>query len=102
VAADVVICDYSTLCEEAMIAGKPVILSDFPMARVWKESIIARYMKRGLVFNASSNLGELINLALKDTELKKYCNELIQDLMPPQQGSAGVIREITARLLFDE
>jgi CDP-glycerol glycerophosphotransferase (TagB/SpsB family) len=99
-AADVVICDYSTLCEEAMIAGKPVILSDFPMERVWKESIIAKYQKRGLVFGNESNLRELIDLALSDTELMKYSSELVRDLMPPKQGYAGAICEVTKNLLW--
>jgi glycosyltransferase involved in cell wall biosynthesis len=100
-AADVVICDYSTLCEEAMIAGKPVVLSDFPMERVWKESIIARYQKRGLVFGNGSNLRELIETALSDTDLQKFSTELVGDLMPPKQGYQEVIREVTANTLSD-
>ncbi len=100
-AADVVICDYSTLCEEAMIAGKPVILSDFPVERVWKESIIARYQKRGLVFDNNSDLGGLIDQALTDTELKEYCSELVKDLIPPEQGYIEVIRDATANILLD-
>ena len=98
-AADVVICDYSTLCEEAMIAGKPVILSDFPMERVWKDSIIARYQKRGLVFDNGSNLRELIEMALTDTDLKHFSAELVKDLMPPRQGYAESICEVTKSLL---
>ena len=100
-AADVVICDYSTLCEEAMLAGKPVILSDFPMERVWKESIIARYQRRGLVFDSSSDLRKLIDLAFTDTELKEYCMALVQSLMPPKKGYVGVIREVTANILLE-
>ena len=102
IAADVVICDYSTLCEEAMLAGKSVVLSEFPEERVWKNSIIAKYQEKGPVFSNNSNLKELIEKSMADDELKKFASSLVEDLLPPKQGYDKVLVEVTQKVLNGE
>lgn len=99
VAADIVICDYSTLCEEAMLAGKPVILSDFPAERVWKNSIIAKYMKDGIVFSNESDLRALLLQCEEDTALQDYAASLVQDLLPPEDGYKAAVYNATTESL---
>ena len=99
IAADVVVCDYSTLCEEAMLAGKPVVLSDFPIHRVWKNSIIANYQRKGVIFYKDSNLKELIERSITDEALRNYSKELVNDLLPPQQGYKASVCEVTQKVL---
>jgi hypothetical protein len=99
IAADVVICDYSSLCEEAMLAGKPVIMSDFPDTRVWKDSIIRKYKEKGPVFSRDSSLEELLEQAVNDKKMTEYASELTKDLLPPEGGYAYAVRKITEELL---
>ena len=99
IAADVVICDYSSLCEEAMLAGKPVIMSDFPDERVWKHSIIRQYKDKGPVFRNDSSLEQLIEQVLNDNETKAFASELVSDLLPPKGGYAAAVRNATEEIL---
>lgn len=98
-AADVVICDYSTLCEEAMLAGKPVVLSRFMPDRVWKHSVIAEYMKRGIVFDGTGDLHDLIALALNDKDLQSFAGGLVEDLLPPKEGYGHAVVAATEKIL---
>lgn len=98
-AADVVICDYSTLCEEAMLTGKPVILSEFPADRVWKDSIIAKYKDKCPSFSNDSNLRELMERVETDSELISYAQNLVNDLLPPKEGYKETIWKVTKNVL---
>ena len=102
IAADVVICDYSSLCEEAMLAGKPIILSDFPSDRVWRHSIIAEYQKNGPTFFRDSDLRTLITKIIENEDLVDYSSSLVTDLMPPAQGYAMAVYEVTQKVLNGE
>lgn len=99
VAADIIICDYSSLCEEAMLTGKSVILSDFPASRVWKESIIAKYQKKGIIFDNNSDLRALLRQCNSDSQLSRYASSLVEDLIPPEGGYKKAVLEATERVL---
>jgi len=102
VAADLIMSDYSTLCEEGMLAGKTVLLSDFPKERVWKDSIIAKYMEVGPVFSKNSNLKALIEKSFSDTRITSFARELVKDLIPPDNDYKGCIQKTTVKLLYDD
>ena len=99
VAADMVVCDYSTLCEEAMLAGKPVLLSDFQTDRVWKNSTIAKYKERCPSFTRNSDLRMMIENVFADSELNEYAKQLAIDLLPPKGGYENAVREITQKVI---
>lgn len=101
-AADIVICDFSTLCEEAMIAGKKIILSEFPDKRVWKYSTIADYKKKGLVFGKDTDLKQMIQMCLSDERYAELCREYAKELFPPAGGYKYVVNHITKQLLEGE
>ena len=102
VASDIVICDYSTLCEEAMLAGKPVILSEFPISRVWKHSVIAEYKKCCYKFDGTNSLKELLDKVLTDDELREYAGSLVENLLPPSEGYENTVFTVTKNLLFGD
>lgn len=99
IAADIVICDYTTLCEEAFLAGKPVLLSSFSDNQVWKNSIIANYKKKAPFFSKDDDLRASIERIIDDYELKDYANSLVRDLLPPVGGYKKAVYEITKKLL---
>lgn len=91
-AADIVITDYSTLCEEAMIAGKRIVLSEFPTERVWKYSTISDFQRKGTVFHNGDNLEDVL---LRSKEGAEY--ELA--LKPPEGGYQNAVMQVTNGLL---
>ena len=98
IAADVVICDYSTFYELALIAGKKLILSDFPEKRVWKYSIARELMKVVPVFKKDSNLQQLIQQVLESEEYRcvfeKYAKELITENMSYQEKMNEIVQRL--------
>ncbi len=101
VAADIVICDFTTLCEEAMLVGKPVILSPFPLDRVWKHSTIAKYMQKGPVLKDISKLRELLKNCDND-EVRNLCKEYAEKLILQDGDYKGIIRKTVQELLEEQ
>jgi len=98
IASDIVICDYSSLHESAILLNKKIIFSDFPDTICWKHSI-ARQIKPLLprLKNATElekALSEVENLNISETvyayskelysgpgEYKNRCRGLVYDLL---------------------
>ncbi|MDD3139693.1 MAG: glycosyltransferase [Lachnospiraceae bacterium] len=99
IATDVVICDYSSLCEEAMLAGKRIILSDFPVKRVWKQSSIAKFMMDAQVFKETSNLKKMLQIALGESDYQRKYEQYAKEIMPPEEGYQKNVQLITKQLL---
>ena len=80
IASDIIICDYSSMYELAIIAEKKIILSDFPANKVWEYSIAAKVKKQLPVLKTAENLEKVLNqvknCGLAETILE-YKSELI-------------------------
>lgn len=99
VASDIVICDFTTLCEEAMIAGKPVILSEFSKERVWEKSTIAGYLEEGPVLHREEPLKDALEAVCGNEEVCKLTARYAADIMPNSAGYRKQVEQTTKQLL---
>lgn len=99
IASDVVICDYSTFYELALIAGKKLILSDFPEKRVWKHSIARELMRIVPVFKKDTNLQQLIQHVIDSDEYQRVFEKYAKELITENMSYQDKMKEIVQRLI---
>ncbi|MBR6408563.1 MAG: hypothetical protein IKS19_08305 [Clostridia bacterium] len=98
IASDVVITDFSTMSELAVLCGRKLIFSDFPKGRVWKHSMTAKLREVSPVLYDDSDLRRLLDLAVTTDvcDLQKpFKDEIFAE---PSEYNRRLI-EITKRLL---
>lgn len=99
IAADLVICDYSTFYELALLAGKKLILSEFSESRVWKNSIARELMCKIPVIHKDTNLEEVIQEVMNSNEYNVILNQYGQELVTDNKGYKETICNIVKQLL---
>lgn len=98
IAADVVLSDYSSMYEIALMAGKRLILCDYPKNRLWKKSITYNIRREVPLYSGEGNLRSLIEEAESgscDAIYARYQRELLA----PEQSYQQQVCEITEQLL---
>lgn len=99
IAADIVICDYSTFYELALLAGKKLILSDFPETRVWKYSIARELMKEIPVFKKDTDLEVLIKKVMNSKEYQALFEKYGIELQTEEVSYQKKMKEIVEQLI---
>lgn len=106
IASDVIISDYSSMYELALIADKPLILSDFSDQRVWKHSIARRLKKKIPIFYEESNLEQCIERSLNDSGSKaiyqNYRDEIVMEPGTYKRRVQQITKELIDRRLLSE
>lgn len=97
-ASDIIVVDYSSMLSLAVLAGKKVILSDFPNERIWKRSM---YYEIKQVFPVISKADEL-EAALQDVEYTdKYDREISrfqEQLYVSEEDYKKFIKDVVSEL----
>lgn len=99
IAADVVISDYSTMYELALIANKPLVLTTFSNERVWRYSIAKELKKTIPIFTNKSNLQECILRSIGEPELREVYKKYQKEITQPCGEYRRRVRSITEDLL---
>ncbi len=100
-ASDVVISDYSSMYEVALMAEKPLILSEFHEKKIWRESIAAELKNQIPVYRQGKSLEDLIESA-KSEEMLQICRKYGQELGSKQGLYREKVVETTEELLWAE
>jgi hypothetical protein len=99
IASDVIICDYSSMYEIALIAEKKLILCDFPEDKVWEQSI-AIYAKKYLpLIRKAEEMGMVLD-QVKNSVEKKIALDFKSELV--NLNYKGIVKDITEKLLIGE
>lgn len=97
-ASDIIVVDYSSMLSLAVLAGKKVILSEFPDGRIWKKSM---YYQIKQVFPVIADAGEL-ECALKRVESTDlYDSEIMrfqEQLYTSEENYKRFIQDVVAEL----
>lgn len=93
------ICDYSTFYELALLAGKKLILSDFPETRVWKYSIARELMKEIPVFKKDTDLEVLIKKVMNSKEYQALFEKYGIELQTEEVSYQKKMKEIVEQLI---
>lgn len=98
-ASDMIIVDYSAMLSLAILAGKKVILSDFPDSRIWKKSMYYEIKKTFPVIRSAGELKSAIeDLESTDkynVEIKRFQDQLYTSREDYNKFIQGVVRELT-------
>ncbi len=93
ISSDIVICDYSSLCEATLIANKPLILSEFDRNRVSKYSIEDKIMNIVPIFTKEKSLKEMLK-NIKTQNLNKYVQEIDVTRNEYEQKVLSITKEL--------
>ena len=74
-ASDLILVDYSAMLSLAVLAGKKVILSDFPEERIWKKSM---YYEIKQIFPVLKEVNQLEDALQKIENTDKYDKEILR------------------------
>lgn len=74
-ASDLILVDYSAMLSLAVLAGKKVILSDFPDKRIWKKSM---YYEIKQIFPVLKNVNQLEDALQEVENTDKYDKEILR------------------------
>ena len=98
-ASDMIIVDYSAMLSLAILAGKKVVLSDFPDSRIWKKSMYYEIKKTfPVIYKAEelkSALEELEATDQYDKEIQRFQDQLYTSQEDYKKFIQGVVRELT-------
>ena len=99
VASDIVICDYSSMYELAIMAKKKLIFSFFPHERVWKHSIAARIFDDMPILKSADELSKLLAIT-KDSPLNPAILKFREEVKAPKSFKyEEIVRQETENLL---
>lgn len=98
-ASDLILVDYSAMLSLAVLAGRKVILSDFPDGRIWNRSM---YYEIKQVFPVIASAGELAQALREvehtdryDREIERFQEQLYVSKEDYKKFIEGVVRELT-------
>lgn len=96
--ADVIISDYSTMTELALISDKPIIISDFDSNIISKYSLLKKMISVFPIFYKDSNLLEKIEESKKFNKNSEY-SELKKEIFIDRKKYESKVLKITDDLL---
>ena len=96
IASDIIICDYSSLYELAIIAEKKIIFSDFPINKVWEHSIAAKLKKQLPVLKTAEDL-EKVLIQVKNRGLDEITLEYKREII--NENYKEIVNNVTEELL---
>lgn len=100
IASDIVICDYSSMYELAIMAKKKLIFSSFPYDRVWKYSVAARIFNDIPILTNEQDLRSLL-INTKNAPLNPIILKYRNEVMPPNAMKyEEIVRRETNNLLY--
>lgn len=99
IASDLVISDYSSLAELAVLARKKLMLSYFPIEKVWKTSMIARIRKNVPIIYQDSPVEKMINNYLSSDMVLAMQEKFRQEIYVKKNVYNERVKRITRELL---
>lgn len=98
IAADIVITDFSTMSEIAILCDKKLILSEFPKGRVWKHSMTAKLKEISPILYDDSDLEQLLNKVV-NTDVCKAQSGFKQEIFVSSGEYKQKVLKVTKQLL---
>lgn len=101
-ASDIVLVDYSSMLSLAVLAGKKVILSDFPDERLWKKSMYYEIKKTFPVLHQAEELGNVLKLMEESEYYKKEIQRFQEQLYASREEYKKFIKSVTEELVISK
>jgi len=99
IASDVVVVDYSAMFSLAVLAGKKIVLSDFPDGKVWKKSMHYKIKKIFPVISHASELGAALQEVESTDKYDKEIQRFQEQLYVSQEDYKKFIRNVVSELI---
>lgn len=101
VAADIVVSDYSTLTEMAIMLGKKIIFSEFPESTIWKQSSIAKAKVLCETLRRGDDLKEVLDRVNLKEVSKEMC-KLSEDTYVSRKDYESIVKRTVKDLVEGE
>lgn len=101
-ASDVVVADYSTMLSLAILAGKRVILSDFPDTKICEYSLGYQVKKSFPVIGKAGELEEALRKVLEVPEFEKMVETYREELYVSEEEYKEKVSKITADMIAEK
>ena len=98
-ASDIVVADYSTMLSLAILAGKRVILSDFPDTKICVYSLAYQVKKNFPVIRSAKELANALHRVLNVPEFEKMVEIYRQELYVSEEEYKNRVSSITAKMI---
>lgn len=98
-ASDMIVVDYSAMLSLAVLAGKKVILSDFPDSRIWKKSMYYEIKQIFPVIQKARELGPMLEKMEQEDKYDREIRRFQEQLYVSKEEYRTFIRNVTKELI---
>lgn len=97
-ASDMIVVDYSAMLSLAVLAGKKVILSDFPDSRIWKKSMYYEIKQTFPVIDRAEELGPMLRKMEREDKYDQEIRRFQEQLYVSREDYRSFIRNVVEEL----